>query len=120
MGQSRSAPRCDESIQKIVLVRLELTYLGEKLVAVALHGVGMALGIAMLPLGQRRLRHQCPETCFFGFLGQVGELFVGDSEIARQGLQAFRDVPEASFDQRAAHAAECSDHPAGCRSHRLW
>ena len=45
------------------------------------HGVGVALGLAVLVLGQRRLGHQGPQAGVVGLLGEVAQLLVGDGQL---------------------------------------
>ena len=57
--------------------------------AVAAHGVGVLLGLAVLLLGERRLGDEGPEPGVVGLVGEVRELLVGHpqllAELARAG-----------------------------------
>lgn len=72
----------DEPVEQVVLGEFELPDLGEEIGMVAAHGIGVALGLVVLLLRERRLGHQRSEPSFVGLLRQVGELLLGDGEIA--------------------------------------
>ncbi len=76
----------------------ETTDLGDDLVAMTPHRVGVASGAAVFAVGERRLRHQRPQTRILGLIGEVGQLFVCDGEIAAQALQPIADLDQAAFD----------------------
>ena len=71
--------------------------------AVPVHRVGVALGLAVLPLGERRLRHQRAQPGVVGLVGEVRELLVGDRELATELHEPFGHIGQPLFEQRAGH-----------------
>jgi hypothetical protein len=65
---------------------------------VALHGVGVALGLAVLAAGDGRLGHQRPQAGVVGFAGEVLELFVGDAQLLAQRSLAVGVVGESALE----------------------
>lgn len=98
---------------------LELAELLEQVGVVAAHGVRVALGLAVLLLGQRGLRHERPQTGFVGLLGEVGELLLGDGDVALDRLAAVGHVSQTPFDQGAAHERSLRSTAADSR-HPSW
>ncbi len=90
---------------------VQLCQLGHQGVAVAAHGIGVALGFTVVLAGERRLRHQGPEPGLVGVVDQVGELLVDHRQLATHLLHAFRDVPEAAFDQGPTHGWSLGPRP---------
>lgn len=84
----RSGLGGDEPVEQVVLRRLELTDLGHQRVAVATHGLGVALGLAVDLLGAGRLRDQGPEVGLVGVVGEVAELLLGHGKIDGDRLEA--------------------------------
>ena len=64
----------------------------------------------VLPVGERRLRHQRPQPGVVGGLGEVAELLVGHGELLAQLLEARADLGEAAFDQGPGHRRQCTRH----------
>jgi len=91
---------------------LEAADLVADLGTVPLHRIGVALGILVLAIGQRRLRHQRPQAGIIRGLGQVAELLVGHGQLVSELLEARADLGEAAFDQGPGHRAQCTpDRP---------
>jgi hypothetical protein len=65
---------------------------------VTLHGVGVALGLAVLAPGEGRLRHERPEARVVGLVGEVVELLVGDAELLAQLALALGVVGESALE----------------------
>ena len=97
-----------QPVEQLVLGLLEPADLVEHLGAVALHGVGVALGVLVLPVGERRLRHERPQPGVVGGLGEVAELLVGHGELLAELLEARADLGEAAFDEGPGHRRQCT------------
>src|SRR3954454_20492066 len=96
-----SVARGGEPVEEVVLGPLHLLDGGTDGIAVAGHGLGVARCGAMFLLGQRRLRHQGPQTSLVGVVGQAAALIVADGEL-RSGLpQPFGQLGQPLFDQRS-------------------
>ena len=93
----------DEAIEQVVLRLLELGDLGQKGASVPVHHLGVALGLAMLPVGKRSLRNERTQSGLVGLVGEVRELFVGDRELPTQLHQPFGHISQPLFEQRAGH-----------------
>jgi hypothetical protein len=96
-----------EPVEQLVLRLLESADLVEDLGTVPLHRIGVALGVLVLPLGQRRLRHQRAEPGVVRGLGQVGELLVRHRQLVAELLEARADLGEATLDEGPGHARQC-------------
>ena len=83
--------------------RLEL---GEHVGAVAAHGVGVLLGLAVLLLGQWRLGHQRPDAGVVGLVGEVRELLVGHPQLLAELPQAVGHLGEATLEQGPGHGGD--------------
>lgn len=101
--EGRSGSGGDEPVEQVVLGGFQLADLGQLGVAVAAHGLGVALGLAMGLLGSGSFRDQRPEAGLVGLVGEVGELLLGNGEITRDRPQAVRYVSQTPFDESAAH-----------------
>ena len=98
---SDQAGSASEPVEQIVLGPLELVDLGRPRESRwRRHRVGVPLGLAVLLLGQRRLRHERPQAGLVGLLGELRELLVGDPQLLTELAQARGEVLEA-----ALHAA---------------
>lgn len=112
--QCRVAPQCErpirsvgldeQAVEELVLGLLEAGDLGAHLPAVALHRIGVTLGLAVLAPGERRLGHERAEPGLLGLVGQMGELLVGHAQLGSQRLEAVAHLDEAAFDERVGHA----------------
>ena len=68
------------------------------------HRVGVALRLAVLAVGERRLRDQGPQARLVGVARQRLELLVGHPQLVPQRLAAARrHLAQTAFDERAAH-----------------
>lgn len=63
------------------------------------HGRGGPLGLTVLVIGERGLRHEGTDARVVGDVGEVGELLVRDRELLSQRPESAADHPEAAFDQ---------------------
>ena len=89
--------------------------LRRKGVAVLPEAIGVAAGLAVLPLGKWGLRHECTQTRVIGFVGQLDQLFLGDGKVVAKRaiemgyedievpLPALLSVGEATRCLRAGH-----------------
>lgn len=103
----RSCGLGHESVEQLVLGALETGDPLEQLGAVSLHGLGVPLGLVMLPIGQGCLRDERAQSSIVGCLGEVGQLILGDAELVAQLLEARRGLGEAAFDERSGHRGQC-------------
>lgn len=71
----------------------------------ALHGIGVALGLVVLAIGERCLRHQRAQVGVVGCLGEVRELLVGHGEVVPQLAEPAGDLREAALDEGPGHQA---------------
>src|SRR4051794_29911062 len=82
----------DEPVEQLVAASLErgdgLDHLGPA----PAHGVGVAAGVAVLPVGEGCLGHQRPQVGVFGVVTQMAELLVDDAQLLTQGAQAIADL----------------------------
>ena len=63
-----------ELVEHLVLGAFELGDHRDELGAVTIHGVGVALRLAVVVLGQRGLRHESPQPGVVSLVGEMGEL----------------------------------------------
>ena len=75
----------------------------EQVSAVPLHGIGVALGIVVLAVGQGGLRDQRAQPGVVGRLGEVGQLLIGHGEVVPQLAEPAGDLCEAAFDEGPGH-----------------
>ena len=87
---------------------LEATDLVDDLGAVPVHGIGMALGVLVLAVGQWGLGHQRAQAGIVGGLGQMTELLVGHGQLLAKLLEARADLGEASLDEGPGHRPQCT------------
>ena len=92
---------------------LEAADLVEDLGAVPLHGIGVALGVLVLTVGERRLGHERPQPGVVGGLGEVPELLLGHGQLLAELLEARADLGEAALDEGPGHRG--SVRPTGAR-----
>lgn len=69
----------------------------------ALHGVGVALRVVVLPVGQWGLRHEGAQPCVVGGLGEVRKLLVGHGEVVAQLPEARGDLGQTALDEGPGH-----------------
>ncbi len=69
----------------------------------AVHHIGVALGLAVLAISERGLGHQSPQSGFVGLVGEVRELLIGDRKLATKLHQPFGHISQPLFEQRAGH-----------------
>lgn len=72
----------------------------------ALHGVGVALRVVVLAVGERRLRDERAQPGVVGRLGEVRQLLVGHGQILPELAQAAGHLREAPFDDGLGHRGE--------------
>jgi len=70
---------------------------------VAMHRIGVALGVVVLPISERRLGDEGPQSRVVRRLGQVAELLVGHGQLLAELLEARADVGETAFDEGPGH-----------------
>lgn len=92
-----------QPVEQLVLVLLEATDLVDDLGAVPLHGVGVALGVLVLALCERRLGHKGPQPGVVGRLGEVRKLLLGDGQLLAELLEARADLGQAALDEGPGH-----------------
>src|SRR5258705_9827605 len=95
----RSTRFGDETVEQFVLGRLELLDRTQQFGAVAGHGVGVALGLTMLVLGEGRLGNQGPQAGVVGLRSQLRKLLVDDRELVAQGAEAITHVGQTALDE---------------------
>ena len=69
--------------------------------------VEVALGIAVVPIGDRRLGDQRAQTSIVCGVGQVRELLGADLQLLTQLPQPPGDLAQAPLDQRLGHEGDC-------------
>ncbi len=82
---------------------LEAGDAGDNLDPVAGHGVGVALGLLVLPAGKRRLRYQRPQASVVGHVHQARQLLVHQRQLFTQRFEPRRGGGELAFEQRSGH-----------------
>src|SRR3546814_68809 len=100
----------EQPVEEVVLGLLEAGYRLDELGAVPLHRVGVALGVMVLPVGQRRLGDERAQAGVVRHLGEVLELLVGDSQLLAELAQARGHLCEASLHEGPGHARQCTRH----------
>ena len=78
---------------------LEPVDLFEEVGAVALHGIGVSLGVLMLTVGDGGLGYQRPEPGVVGRLHQVAELLLGHGELVAELAEACAQLRQTSLDK---------------------
>jgi len=97
----------DQSVEQLVLTCLEFGDRRPHLGPVPGHGVGMALGIAVVEAGPWGLGHESAPLQIIGLVGQVGVLLVDDSQFIAQRSQSLAHLPQSTFDPAVAHRPRC-------------
>lgn len=93
----------DEAVEQFVLGRLEFLDRAQQLGAVAGHGVGVTLGLAVLVLGEGRLGNQGAQAGVVGLRSQLRKLLVDDRELVAQGAETITHVGQTALDERSGH-----------------
>ena len=75
------------------------------------HGIGVALGIDVLTVGQRGLGDQGAEPGVVGLFGKERQLLVGDGQFLAECADSGRHLREATFDQGPGHARASLERP---------
>lgn len=122
-----------QPVEQLVLRLLEAGDAREQVSAMALHGVGVALRVVVLAVGQRGLRHEGAQPCVVGGLGEVRELLVGHGEVVAQLPEARGDLRETALDEGPGHRRQSTPGAARApsrmrddagmpqpRRHRIW
>src|SRR4051794_35165487 len=99
----------EEPVEELVAAGLEAGDRLHHLGAAAAHGVGVAPGVTMLPVGERGLRDEGPEVGVVGVVTQMDELLVDDPELLSQRAQAVADLCQTTLDQGPVHEADHTD-----------
>ena len=111
---SRYFDLCDEPVEQLVLGSLELlrstTTTGARC---ARHRIGVLLGLVVLAVGERGLRHQGPQARLVGGLGEEGQLLVDDRELGLRAASAARRPPT---DRRSSNQRDMAQEVYGLRS----
>ncbi len=102
---SGTAQQGGETVEEVVLGRLEFVDVLLQLGTEALHGLGVPRGLPMIALGDGRLRDQGAETRLVGLFGEVEELLVGDVQFPPQLAEPGRHLGEAPLDERPGHGS---------------
>jgi len=89
----------EKTIEQIVLAFLEPVDLLDEVGPVAVHGVGVALGVLVLTVGDRSLGHQRPEPGVVRGLRQVAELLLGHGQLLAELAQACAQLRQTSLDE---------------------
>ena len=84
------------------------------------HGVGVAAGVVVLAVGQRRLRDEGADAGVVGLVGQLLELLLDDGQLLAEAAQALTDARQAALDQPLRHRPSIRTRPAGTRSGSRW
>ena len=79
-----SADGVVESVEQFILLLLESPNIGDHLVAVTFHCLGMTSSSSMLLLGEWGLRDEGPEASIVGFVGEMGQLLISNSQLMAQ------------------------------------
>lgn len=75
-------------------------------IAVLSQPVGVTAGLAMLLLGQWRLRHERAQASVVGLVGELDELLLGDPEVVARRLQLLAHGAKAALDLGPGHDIE--------------
>ncbi len=73
--------------------------------AVLRHRIGVSLSAVIIVRGAMGLRYQRTNAHVVGFIRELGELFVDDTEFFAQLSQPRRCLLETSFDEPLCHSA---------------
>ena len=77
----------------------------------AQHRIGMPLGLATIPLGQRGFGNQRTNPCLFGFFGDLRKLFLTDSGFFAQAPKTNGDVAQSTLDLVPGHRGSLEGCP---------
>lgn len=99
----RSAGIGDETLEQLIDGAFESGDGGGGGGPAAPHGVDVALGVAMLPLGQGGLPHQGAHAGVVGLVGQHHQLLVEHPQLLARLAQVGRHLPEAALDGCLGH-----------------
>lgn len=69
----------------------------------AAEDVGVAAGVPVLAVGERRLGDERAQPCVVGFALELGQLLLGDEEVGTELLQAIADLDEATLHEGSRH-----------------
>lgn len=101
----------DQPIEQFVLEHFELLQFGTHHVLLAQHCIGMPLGFATVPIGQRRLGNQRTDPRLFGFFGDLCELFLTDPGFFAQASETNSDVAQSTLDLVPGHRGSLEGRP---------
>lgn len=79
----------------------------EEVGAMALHGLGVPLGVVVLAVREWCLRQERAQPGVVRGVGEVGQLLVGDPQVVAELPQARGDLREAALDEGPGHRGEC-------------
>ncbi len=75
-----SADGVVESVEQFILLFLKPPNIGNHLIAVTFHRLGVTSSSPMLPLGERGLGNEGSEASIVGLVGEMGQLLVGNCQ----------------------------------------
>lgn len=101
-----SADGVVESVEQIILLLLKPPNIGNHLVAVTFHGLGVTSSGAMLPFGEWSLGNERPEASIVGLVGEMGQLLVGNRQFMTQVAQQDTDLGKPPLQCRPCHGGE--------------
>jgi hypothetical protein len=110
---------CHQLVEQVILGLLESGDGLCHLRPVPRHGIGVALGLVVLPVGQRGLGDQGPQASVVGLLGQLRELVVGDPQLLpeRRRRSATSDRRRSTLDRDMADHGTSMSVPAPHNGH---
>src|SRR5437899_669740 len=98
----------DEPVEQLVLGPFQLLDRCQHIGTVSRHCIGVLLGLVVLAVGERRLRHESPQARLVGLPSQERELLLDDREVGPGALQPVRHVRQTPFDEPPRHRTyEC-------------
>src|SRR5438445_2323926 len=116
-----------EPLEQLVLGPLQLFYRGDDRSPAPCHGVGVTLGVVVVPPGEGRLRDEGADAGVFGHLGEGPQLLVDYIQLLPGAAQAAVDLDQSPLDEFPRHGRD-SVRPATTvrarqsrgRPHQAW
>ena len=99
-------------VEQLVLTSFELLDSCPYFGSVPIHCGRVLLCLAVLAVGDGRLRDECAEPGVVRGVGQVRELLVGDGELGPELLQPLGHLNQLALDQRPGHRGDSTGRPA--------
>jgi hypothetical protein len=97
-----------QPVEQLVLRELELGDLLDDLGSMPGHGLGVALGVVVLPVGERGLRHERAEPGVVGRIGEVAQLLLGDGQLLTEVAEPSTHLRQAALHEGPGHGRQCT------------